>query len=124
MENVTIVGPGVRVSGTITGKGPLSVAGRVDGRVAVEGEVQVGPRARVEAEVQADLVAIAGFMKGTVKATTAVALMAGAQMEGTIDCKRVEIDPQAQLKGRLAMPLTLPRGVKGAATGGPDTSGW
>ncbi|MCB9733086.1 MAG: polymer-forming cytoskeletal protein [Deltaproteobacteria bacterium] len=123
MENVTIVSAGVRVSGTITGKGPLAVAGRVDGHVAVEGEVQVGPRARVEAEVNADLVAVAGFVKGTVKATTAVALMAGGQVEGTIDCKRVDIDPQARLKGRLVMPLTLPRGIKGAPTSS-DNGGW
>jgi cytoskeletal protein CcmA (bactofilin family) len=41
-----------------------------------------------------------------------VTLDAGAQVEGVIEASRVEIDPSARLKGRLVMPLNLPRGLK------------
>lgn len=113
MDNVvTVVSPGIVIVGTVTGKGPVAVGGRVDGRISVEGEVQVAPRAKVTADITADTVAIAGAVKGNVKASTAVALVAGAQVEGAVDSKRIDIDPQARVKGRLTMPLTLPRGVK------------
>ena len=34
------------------------------------------------------------------------------KVEGVIEASRVEIDPSARLKGRLVMPLNLPRGLK------------
>jgi len=119
---VTIVSPGIVIAGTVTGKGPVAVGGRVDGRIAIDGEVQVAARARVTADISADTVAIAGAVKGDIKAATAVALVAGAQVEGAVESKRIDVDPQARLKGRLTMPLTLPRGVKVPAA--HDKSGW
>lgn len=113
MDNVvTVVSAGIVITGTVTGKGPVAVSGRVDGRITVEGEVQIAPKARLVADISADTVAVAGAVKGNITAITAVALGAGAQVEGTVDSKRVEIDPQARIKGRLVMPLTLPRGIK------------
>ena len=123
MDNVvTVVSPGIVIAGSVTGKGPVAVGGRVDGRISVEGEVQVASRARVTADITADTVAIAGAVKGNIKATTAIALVAGAQVDGSVEAKRIDIDPQARVKGRLVMPLTLPRGVKVPAP--REKSGW
>jgi len=123
VDNVTIVSPGVRISGTMTGRGPVAVGGRVDGRIAVDGEVQVEARAHVDADIHADTVAIAGHVKGHVKARTSVTLAAGAQVEGILESQRAEIDPQARVRGRLIMPVTLPRGVK-APTSSSSPAGW
>ena len=113
MDNlVTVVSPGTLIAGKVTGKGPIAVSGRVDGRITVEGEVQVAAKARLVADISADTIAVAGSIKGNITAVIAIALDAGAQVEGTIEAKRVDIDPQARIKGRLVMPLTLPRGIK------------
>lgn len=113
MDNVaTVVSPGIVIAGTVSGKGPVAVNGRVDGRITITGDVEVTPKGRLVADVTADTVAVAGAVKGNVTAATSVVLAAGAQVEGAVDAKRVEIDPQARLKGRLVMPITLPRGVK------------
>jgi len=119
---VTVVSPGIVIAGSVTGKGPLAVSGRVDGRITVEGDVRIAQKARVVASIAADTVEVAGAVQGDVKATTAILLAPGAQVEGTVDAKRVEIDPQARIKGRLVMPITLPRGVKPPQT--RSSSGW
>jgi cytoskeletal protein CcmA (bactofilin family) len=112
MDNGTVVTPGMAIQGTVRGKGPLVVQGRIDGRVALDGEFRVAPRASVTAEVEADHVDVKGQVKGAIKGRTSVTLDAGAQVEGPIDSPRIEIDPAARVKGRLTMPLQLPRGVK------------
>lgn len=113
MDNVvTVVSPGIVIAGSVSGKGPVTVSGRVEGRITVDSDVQVTQKARLTADITADTVAVSGTVKGDVKAATSVILAAGAQVEGAVDAKRVEIDPQARLKGRLVMPITLPRGVK------------
>ncbi len=114
--NTTVVTPGMIVNGTIRGKGPLLVAGRVDGRVLIDGEVRIAAKALVGADVEADVVEVKGLVKGPIKARGSVSVEAGAQIEGQIEAPRIEIDPAARIKGRLIMPLNLPRGVKAPTT--------
>jgi|GEM_PF-1251084 len=124
MDNGTLISPGMVVNGTVRGKGPFVVQGRVDGRVLLEGDLRVAAKATVNAEVEVDVVEVKGLVKGGIKARQSVTLDAGAVVEGSIDAPRIEIDPQARVKARLVMPLNLPRGVKvpAAATRDPWAS--
>lgn len=124
MDNGTVISPGMVVNGTVRGKGPFIVQGRVDGRVVLEGDLRVAAKGAVQAEVEVDVAEIKGLVKGGIKARQSVTLDAGAQVEGSIDAPRIEIDPQARVKARLVMPLNLPRGVKvpAAATKDPWAS--
>lgn len=110
--NTSVVTPGTIVNGTVRGKGPLLVAGRVDGRILIDGELRIAAKALIGADIEADVVEVKGLVKGPIKARSAVTVDAGAQVEGQIEAPRIEIDPAARIKGRLVMPLNLPRGVK------------
>ena len=66
----------------------------------------------VQAEVEVDVAEVRGLVKGNVKARQSVSVDAGALVEGSIEAPRIEIDPQARVKGKLVMPLALPRGLK------------
>jgi len=112
MDNGTLVSAGTVVSGVVRGKGPLAIAGRVEGRVALEGEVEVVAKGSVGGDIEADLVRVRGATKGAIKVRQAAAIEAGAQVEGEVHAPRLEIDPQARVKARLHMPLALPRGVR------------
>ena len=112
MDNGTVISPGMVVNGTVRGKGPFVVQGRVDGRVLIEGDLRVAAKATVQAEVEVDVAEVKGSVKGSIKARQSVSLDAGSQVEGPVEAPRVEIDPQARFKGRLVMPLNLPRGIK------------
>lgn len=112
MDNATVISPGMVVDGTVRGKGPLLVQGRVDGRVQLDGDLRVAPKATLEAEIEVDVAEVKGLVKGAIKARQSVSLDAGSQVEGSVDAPRVEIDPQARVKARLVMPLNLPRGLK------------
>ncbi len=113
MDNGTHIQAGTVVVGTVRGKGPLTVAGRIDGKVFIDGDVRIAARAAVTSDIEADVVEVRGLVKGNIKARQQVVVDAGAQVEGTIEGARIEIDPAARVKGRLVMPLQLPRGVRG-----------
>jgi cytoskeletal protein CcmA (bactofilin family) len=110
-----IIGPQTTVHGTVRGKGPLAIAGRIDGQVSLEGDCLVMARAVVQAGVEADTVEVRGTVKGDVRARGHVIVAANASVEGLIEAPRVEIDPQARVRARLAMPIQLPRGVRARA---------
>lgn len=120
MDNATVISAGIQVTGAIQGSGPLTIAGKVDGRVVLTGDVQVLDGAQVNASVEADRVAVNGMVRGNLKANEAVALQSNAKVEGEITCAKVEINPSAQLRGKLNMPVELPRG----AAAGADKGRW
>lgn len=112
MDNGTVISPGMAVDGTVRGKGPLTVHGRIDGRVQLDGTLRVTQRAAVDGDVEVDTLDLQGHLKGTIKVRQSAVLDGGSQTEGTIEAPSIEIDPQARVKGRLIMPLNLPRGLK------------
>ena len=119
MDSANVIGPGIRVMGTISGRGSLTIAGDVGGQVVIGGELIVAPGGAAEASLRAARVLVAGRVRGPLDASELVALQEGADVEGDITAARVDIHERARLKGRLHMQLDLPRGVRVAATRGP-----
>src|SRR5687768_7072814 len=60
----SVVGPNLAFDGTLTGNEPLTVEGAVRGKINLESDLRVGPRARVEATVHAKNVLIEGVVIG------------------------------------------------------------
>jgi cytoskeletal protein CcmA (bactofilin family) len=114
----TVVTPGISIQGSITGHGPITFGGRLEGNLTIEGDLTVAPRASLTGALTADVIAVHGNVRGDLTATTSVIVAAGAELDGSIDAKHVDIDPKAQVKARFTMPLALPRGVKAPAPKG------
>lgn len=119
MDNAAQIGSQTAIIGNIVGKGPLAIAGRIDGTVTLDGDCLVMGKATVNATITADTIEVRGAVKGDLKARAQVVVTANAQIDGTIEATRIDIDPQARVKGRLVMPLQLPRGVRAKDTRDP-----
>ena len=57
---VTVVGQGARLEGTIVSAGSLRIDGQVKGKISAEGDVSLSPQSQVEADIQAQSVTVAG----------------------------------------------------------------
>lgn len=119
LDNAAQIGSQTAIIGNISGKGPLAIAGRVDGSVTLEGDCLVMGKATLNASIAADTIEVRGTVKGDLKARTQVVVTATGTIDGTIEATRIDIDPQARVKGRLVMPLQLPRGVRAKETRDP-----
>jgi len=119
LDNAAQIGSQTAIIGNIVGKGPLAIAGRIDGTVTLDGDCLVMGKATVNATITADTIEVRGAVKGDLKARAQVVVTANAQIDGTIEATRIDIDPQARVKGRLVMPLQLPRGVRAKDTRDP-----
>ncbi|MBM4398634.1 MAG: polymer-forming cytoskeletal protein [Deltaproteobacteria bacterium] len=101
----TIIGTKTRVEGTVEGSDRLVVCGEVRGTVAMDGAVLVERSGKVEAEVAAAEVAIAGTITGRVTGTTRVEILPAARMIGDVRTARILISDGAVFKGRVDMDL-------------------
>ena len=110
MQHGAHIGPSVVVKGEISAKEPLTVSGRVEGRIDVPGHVvTIGAGAHVTADVTAAAIVVAGTLKGALVAEERIALRAGADVEGTLSAPRLAVDDGACLSGKAT--ITGPRDV-------------
>jgi len=64
-DDVSVVGRGATIDGTLTSGGSLEIHGRLTGAITVEGEVSVAPGSEVRADINAHTISLAGRVKGS-----------------------------------------------------------
>jgi cytoskeletal protein CcmA (bactofilin family) len=119
----TLLGPRVEIRGDLRFSGGLYVEGRVFGSVVAEDDadavVTLAASGRIQGEVRAPVVVIAGEMEGDVHASQRLELAAGARVTGNLHYKVLEMAAGAAVSGRLvhaeAPPAQLPKPEAGDA---------
>src|SRR5207247_4619154 len=61
---VTIIGAGAKLEGTVVSAGSLRVDGQVKGQISAEGDVMLAPQSQVDADIKAQNVSVAGRCEG------------------------------------------------------------
>jgi cytoskeletal protein CcmA (bactofilin family) len=106
-SEVSVVGPGTRIEGTVVAAGSLRVEGEVKGKITAEREVTLSPQGRVEANIQAGSIVLAGQVKGNLAATGDVSLPADSRLDGNIRAHNVDVGGVVKGdivgKGRVAL---------------------
>ncbi|HWB81296.1 MAG TPA: polymer-forming cytoskeletal protein, partial [Nannocystaceae bacterium] len=103
IDNGTVIGPDIRVSGRVTGEEDLHVEGRVDGAIALSETLFVAPGGIVAATVEAHNIVVSGVLLGNVTARDCVTLHPGAKLVGDINAPRLVIADGATFKGNVRM---------------------
>lgn len=102
MQNGARLGSTVFIKGDITAQEPLTIAGRVDGTIHVTGHVVTVERgARIDANISAAGIVVAGEVKGALAADTRIHLQPGAEVEGDLSAPRIVVDEGAFVQGRV-----------------------
>jgi cytoskeletal protein CcmA (bactofilin family) len=90
-SDVSVVGPGTRIEGTVVATGSLRVDGEIKGRITAQGEVSLSPQGRVEADIDANSITLAGQVKGDLTAAGDVTAPADSRLDGNIRAQNVEV---------------------------------
>ena len=99
----TLIADGTQLSGEIKIKGPAIIEGTVEGSIIADGDVQIGSKGTVTAEVEAKNITVAGKIKGKVYADDKVELKAGSRVEGDIHSQSLKIEDTAFFQGGCVM---------------------
>ena len=106
---VTIVGQGAKLEGTVVSAGSLRIDGQVKGQINADGDVALSPQSQVEADIRAQNVSVAGRFKGNLIAKGKAHLARGGRIEGNITSKTLVVEEGGIFHGQSIMD--------GAATG-------
>jgi cytoskeletal protein CcmA (bactofilin family) len=111
------IGSGARIRGRIAGDGDLTIAGQVEGDIALRGNLTIEDGATATSDVEAHDVTIAGALEGTVNASGHVKIASGARVRGDVRGTGLEIEEGAQYAGRLDSDFELPSELQEARGG-------
>ena len=96
----TVIGRQTQVVGKLSGEGPVTVCGAMKGTIAIRGGLSVPGGGRVEADVQAHSVELAGEAHGRMSAVERVRLAATGEFEGEMDTPILDVTPGSVVRGR------------------------
>jgi cytoskeletal protein CcmA (bactofilin family) len=101
--DVTVIGKGARLEGSLISAGSLRIEGTISGEVRAEGDVTLAPGADVKADIHANNVTVGSHYAGNVFATGTLEIEAGARLEGNVSCKSLVIHQGAIFSGQSNM---------------------
>ncbi|HEU4865662.1 MAG TPA: polymer-forming cytoskeletal protein [Actinomycetota bacterium] len=100
---VTIVGQGARLEGTVVSAGSLRIDGQVKGQINAEGDVLLSPQSQVEADIRAQNVVVAGRFKGAINVKGRAELARGGRVDGDITSKTLVVEEGGIFQGQSIM---------------------
>jgi cytoskeletal protein CcmA (bactofilin family) len=100
-DDVTVVGHGMQLTGSLTSPGTVVVAGRFDGEIVCDRLVRVMPGGVVKGPVRAEAVLVEGAVDGDIAAARHVELARTGRVRGDVTGPRVAVAEGAYLQGRL-----------------------
>ena len=95
----TIIGKGSAISGNLKVNGFIRIDGDIDGSLETDGNVIVGENARIRGDLTAKSVIIGGIIKGNIKASESVKILADAAVIGDVLSRKVQVDGSAIIHG-------------------------
>ncbi len=100
---VTIVGHGAKLEGTVVSAGSLRIDGQVKGQINADGDVMLTPSSQVEADIRAQNVAVAGRFKGNIHVKGRAEIAKGGRVDGNITSKTLVVEEGAIFQGQSVM---------------------
>ncbi len=119
-SEVTIVGAGAKLEGTVVSAGSLRIDGQVKGQINADGDVTLSPQSQVEADIRAQNVSVAGRFKGNVIVKGKAHLARGGRIEGNITSKTLVIEEGGMFHGQSVMESGAAAPAAAAQSGQPQ----
>jgi len=104
---VSIIGPGMKITGDCESDGTIRVEGSIEGSVKAAKSVVVGKDGLVVGDVTTQDAIIAGRVNGSVTAESRVELQASCRIQGDILSRRVKLEEGGQVDGALHMGASV-----------------
>ncbi len=102
-SEVTVVGQGARLEGTVLSAGFLRIDGEVKGKITADGDLVLSAQSQVDADINATNVTVAGKFKGNITAKGKAEVAKGGRVDGNITSKTLVVSEGAIFHGQSIM---------------------
>lgn len=98
---ISIIGPGMTVTGDCETDGAVRIEGTVQGNIKAGKAVVVGKDGLVEGDIQTQDAVISGRVKGSLRAESRLEVQSTSRLEGEISAGRMQVEEGGFLNGTV-----------------------
>ena len=99
-EETTIISRGVKIEGKVTSSGNIRIDGEIQGDIFSESNISIGEDAKVNGQINANVITIGGKVSGIVRAKDKLLLDSKSNLKGDIYTKNLVIEEGAKFDGK------------------------
>ena len=114
-KKVSVLGPTLKFKGELSASEDLLIQGQVEGSITHTSRLTIGPEGVINANVQADYIAVEGTVTGDLIATTSIVVAETSQINGNLYSPTVTLREGAKFTGRIDMSGKAQTQAKGHA---------
>lgn len=101
----SLIGEKTRIEGKIQSEASLRIEGQVIGSIESAGDVIIGEKSTVEADITAKDILVAGIVKGNVSTSGNLHIMSTGQLIGDMDTRTFIVEEGGTFQGISAMSV-------------------
>lgn len=102
-EVETIIGPSVKVKGNFHSQGNIVVEGIFEGSIKTNGNIFIGDKAKISANIEAKEARIGGEVIGNIKVKEYLEIVSSAKIFGDVEYSSISVERGAVLNGKCTM---------------------
>lgn len=102
-DDISIIGPEMKVQGDLVTDGTVRVEGRIEGNVEAGKAVVVGRGGEVHGDVRTQDAVVSGRVLGGLTAASRLEVQATARIDGEVHARRLQLEEGAMLNGTVRM---------------------
>lgn len=99
----TIIAEGVKVEGQFVSSGDVTIDGAVVGHVSAQGDIRVGERAHIQADVAAKSLFVSGTIVGDITVEERLELAPTSRVTGNVHARVLQMSAGCVLNGAIRM---------------------
>lgn len=102
-QSINIINEGTLIKGDIAANGDIRIDGELVGNINSKGRLVIGPKGKVDGEVNCNNIEVAGYIKGKVVVSELLTMKASAKIYGDIVAGKLSVEPGSLFTGTCSM---------------------
>lgn len=102
-QSINIINEGTLIKGDITANGDIRIDGELNGNINARGRLVIGPKGKVEGEIDCNNIEVSGYIKGKITVSELLTMKSSAKIYGDVIAGKLSVEPGSLFTGTCAM---------------------
>ncbi|MFW5832253.1 MAG: bactofilin family protein [Prolixibacteraceae bacterium] len=102
-QAINILSEGTIIKGDIIADGDIRIDGNLNGNIEAKGRLVIGPKGKVEGEINCNNIEVSGYIKGKINVSDLLTMKASAEINGDIAAGKLSVEPGSIFTGTCTM---------------------
>ena len=102
-QSINIISEGTFIKGDITANGDIRIDGELNGNINAKGRLVIGPKGKVEGEINCNNIEVSGHLKGKINVSELLTMKSSSRIYGEVVAGKLSVEPGSLFTGSCSM---------------------